>query len=83
VAASVTWILAETAELEQPLRSRRQDDSACVAGWLGKPEGDGKMEWMLVCVIVSMTSDRVASPITVPVASEKLCEEAKTKLMEA
>jgi hypothetical protein len=54
-----------------------------IAGWLGKPEGDGKMEWMLVCVIVSMTSDRVASPITVPVASEKLCEEAKTKLMEA
>lgn len=41
------------------------------------------MEWMLVFVIVSMTSDRVASPITVPMATEKLCDEAKAKLMEA
>jgi len=41
------------------------------------------MEWMLVFVIVSLTSDRVASPITVPVATEKLCEEAKVKLEEA
>ena len=41
------------------------------------------MEWMLVFVIVSMTSDRVASPITVPMATEKLCEEAKAKLTEA
>jgi hypothetical protein len=42
------------------------------------------MDWMLVFIIASLTmTDKVVSPITVPMATEALCNEAKTKLTEA
>jgi hypothetical protein len=50
-------------------------------------QGDGQMGemgWVLIFILASVTeTDKVVSPITVPMATEKLCEEAKTKLTEA
>ncbi len=42
------------------------------------------MEWMLVFIVVSTSAtDKVISPINVPMATEKLCKEGNAKLTEA
>jgi len=41
------------------------------------------MDWILIFFVVSLTAtDKVVSPVTVPMATEKLCDEAKAKLTE-
>jgi hypothetical protein len=43
-----------------------------------------KMNWVLFVVLASTTlSDRVLNSTTVPMATEQLCNAAKTKLTEA
>jgi hypothetical protein len=40
------------------------------------------MNWMFIFIIASSTTtDKVVTPITVPMATERLCEAAKTKMM--
>lgn len=42
------------------------------------------MDWMLVFIIASLTTtDKVVTPITVPMATEQLCNEGKARLTEA
>ncbi len=42
------------------------------------------MDWMLIFIVVSTSAtDKVISPINVPMATEKLCKEGSAKLTEA
>jgi hypothetical protein len=42
-----------------------------------------KMNWVLFVVLATMSSDKVINSTAVPMATEQLCNAAKTKLIQA
>jgi len=46
-------------------------------------EGDGDMAWMLVFFVVGLSAgNSTVTPVVIPMASEKLCNQAMSKLKD-